>query len=121
LIYMYNLVLMFITPSYMTMTTMTYFCPKIFIVKPDASPHSGCGWGRDWSKVWNYLNCTYTSSSDSTAIGFKQDEVCFQILFISQKLSETCKTAILSYKNCHNFKKERLYKKPIVTFDLCII
>ena len=46
----------------------------------------------------------FISSCDSTAIGFKQDELCFSELFWS---SESCETAIVSYKNCHNFKTKR--------------
>ena len=43
------------------------------------------------------------SSRDSTAIAFKQDESCFHVLFCYQTSSESGETAIVSYKNCHNF------------------
>ena len=41
------------------------------------------------------------SSCDSIAMPLKQDEFCYQ------KSSESGETALVSYKNCHNFKTER--------------
>ena len=49
----------------------------------------------------------FISSCDSTAKGFKQDELCFSELFCYQMSSESGETAIVSYKYCHNFKTER--------------
>ena len=34
---------------------------------------------------------------------------------------ESCDTATVSYKKCHNFKTERFYQRPVVTFDPCMI
>ena len=67
------------------------------------------------------LQLYFISSCDSTVIAFKQDRLCFHVLFCYQKSSENDETAIGSCKNCHNFKTKRLQKTPIFYFDPCII
>ena len=56
------------------------------------------------------------SSSFLTAIAFKQDELCFHVLFCCQKSSESSKTVIMSCKNCHNFVTKRFQKNPVFYF-----
>ena len=56
------------------------------------------------------------TNCDSTVIAFKQDELCFHVLFCYQKSSESSKMEILSCKNCHNFIRERFEK---MHFDPC--
>ena len=84
------------------------------------------GGARNWQKAYNQvevvvatiynvhvhvLQLYFISSCDSTAIGFKQDELCFSELFCYMYIctctctirmsSESCETATVSYKNCH--------------------
>ena len=47
------------------------------------------------------------SRCDSTAIAFKQDELCFHVLVCYQKSSESGEMEIVSCKNCYNFITER--------------
>ena len=51
------------------------------------------------------LQLYFISSCDLIAIGFKQDELCFSELFWYQTSSESCETATVSYKNCHNTER----------------
>ena len=59
------------------------------------------------------------SSCDSTVIAFKQDKMCFHVLY--QMSSESDEMAIMSCKNCHNFITKRCVKRPVFYFDPCII
>ena len=61
------------------------------------------------------------SSSASRAIVFEQDELCFHVLFATQKSFESVEMAIVSCKNCHNVLTERIQKKPVFYFDPCIV
>ena len=59
------------------------------------------------------------SSCDSTAIAFKQDELCFLVLFCYQKSSESGETAVVSCKNCHKFRMQYTYKNSFILFVWC--
>ena len=51
-----------------------------------------------------------------TAIAFKQDELCFHVLFCCQKSSESGQTAIMSCKNRHNFYNKKILEKACLLF-----
>ena len=60
----------------------------------------------------------FISSCDSTAKGFKQDELCFSELFCYQMSSESCETATVSYKNCHTLKQKGFSKSLLLLLIL---
>ena len=69
---------------------------------------------RSTSLLQLYLN----SSCDSTAITFKKDGLCFDVLNCYLKSSEM---ATVSCKNYHKFITERFKKRAVFYFDPCII
>ena len=52
-------------------------------------------------------------------VWFKQDELCFHVLFCYKKSCESGEMTIVSCKNCDNFIK--VLEKPVFYFEPCII